>query len=313
MKKLFCGLCAVLAISALTCVPVLAAGPRGDSFASGSTKKWETDVADPTIWEVNNGFLSINVSGTALRPKTGTISASTLRGKKLPVEKPDSNTWTASVKIDTDSFTASSGRARAEFRVDLVDSKGNPIPETPIIALARDSMGNVYWTCHNPAVDSGWLKPKTYVNKDGDRTDMEVKSGWQTMMIKSNAGKISYYIEGVRIGSCAVSSTDIYPAYLALGLQNYGAVYDVSFDNCYLYNGIRNIKEYTEEELEEREESLAEVYASKREKWTERNRKYYVEEDDRWYTIKQLEEMGIDPDGLRSKIDKDMPDSFWDY
>lgn len=296
MKKLLGAVSAALAVATVLSVPASAlAILTGDSFSKGSKSDWVTDVYEPDEFDNSDNelYLTVGKGGfTKNRPAEQKAKAYAIQGKKIATKKPTSNTWTAVVKINLDSqwFGSTSQRKRAEFRVDLVDGKGNPVDASPAIAILKDTSGDPEIRYYNSKYKSGWGAGDKFVNGDKEMEYFTPEEDWHSLIIHCKDGIVSYYIDEKKIGNCTLPTKDVYPAFMALGAQNFEGTYTVNFDNCYLYNGSYTIRQRSTEAQDKRDDRLASKYQSKRDKW---HSKYWDEE--------------------RGKLTKDMPDSYWDY
>ena len=150
MKKLTATISVLLVLVMALSAPASAiAIITSDTFSTSakSADKWVTDRYDPEEFDRSDGklYLSVGPKGYyKYRSDDKKDKYYALQGKKLPVEMPSSNTWTATVKINIDDnwFSSSDGRRRAEFRVDLVDGDGNTLKNSsPAIALVKGGSG----------------------------------------------------------------------------------------------------------------------------------------------------------------------------
>lgn len=163
-----------------------------------------------------------------------------LQGKKLPVEMPSSNTWTATVKINIDDnwFSSNDGRRRAEFRVDLVDGDGNTLKNSsPAIALVKGGSGAPVLKYYNPKAQGSWGMANRFVNGDKETEDLTVEEGWHSLLIKANQRRAHLLLRREEARQLHADHQDVYPSYIALNVYNYDRPQMVEWDNVTLYDG----------------------------------------------------------------------------
>lgn len=286
---------AAMAAIMLLGVPVSAAKViTGDSFTKNSASDWETDRYEPEEWDTsqNELFLSIGKSGyRGNRPANKQDKYYAYQGRKLQVERPESNTWTATVRMNvtSDWFTTSSNRRRAEFRVDLVDASGTPLADSPAIALVNGGGEITSLKYYNPKAVGKWGNASYFLNGDKEKEDVSVTEGWHTLYIKCVNGVITYYFDSMKLGNCTITEKDIYPSFMALNGYNYESPYAIVFDNAYLYDGaVSPAKLISSDKQDEVDERKASQYAKRRSDWVDR------------YTSNGV-------------LTKPIPDSYWKY
>lgn len=293
MKKRMAACATVLALSTVLSMTASAASIiTGDSFTSTSKvkDKWVVDQYAPEEFDRSGGelYLVVGKSGYyASRPSDKKDKKYANQGMKLPVEKPSSNTWTATVKFYIDSawLSSTSESKKVEFRVDLMDGSGNAIGTAPALSLMKAGRDKPVFTFVNPkSKPSGRGIATYYINGDKDKEFLEIEEGWVTLFIRSSKGKISYYLDEKKLGDCTLDQTDIFPTHMALNMYNYERS-DVSrWDNAYLYDGTYAKAQRSSSLTKEREEKLEEQYAKKRAKWEAKYTEYKLS-DGHWYTF----------------------------
>ena len=317
MKKLLGAASLLLTLVTVLSVPASAVAIiTGDSFTSASKSgNWVTDRFDPEEFDISDGklYLALGKSGYyKYRPadKKGKYYAQ--QGKKLKLGQTSSNTWTAVVKLDIDDawMNSSSNRKRAEFRIDLVDGDGNPVKESPTLALVKSGSGTPYFLFYNPKASTGWGTGNKFINGDKELEDFIVEDGEHSLFIKAADGVISYYVDEKKLGNCTISTTDIYPSYASLSAYNFERPDVVCWDNFYLYDGSYGIRALSTDAKNDKEDRLSAQYEKKRASWTARYTQY--EYDGKWYKESALPD-GVSKGGLKSRLTKEMPDSYWDY
>lgn len=321
MKKLLTTVSLLLSSVTVLSVPASAiAIITGDSFTSQQkTEEWVTDRYEPEEFDVSNGklYLALGKSGYyKYRPKDKKSKFYAQQGKKLKLEQTTSNTWTAVVKLDIDDpwFSSSSNRKRAEFRIDLVDGDGNPLKESPAIALVKGGSSASYFKFYNPKSKSGWGLGDKFINGDDEVEDFYVEDGEHSLFIKSTNGVISYYVDEKKIGNCTLDTTDIYPSYASLSAYNYERPDVICWDNFYLYDGSYGMRALSSDAQDRKEDRLEEKYQKKRDRWRERYTEYYFEDENEWYKESELEKLDLDKDDAdKKKLTKDIPDKYYDY
>lgn len=328
MKKFLRAMAIGLSAALLLSVPAAAASVvTSDAFSKSSQKPWESDQKDPAKWDTGENYLSITVGrqGTVLsRTQNGGIAARggvyDVQGKKLALDKPSSDSWTASVKLNVDQswYSTSVSRRTAVFRLDLVDGGGNPLETPAALALEKRSGSTPQWACLNPELLDGWSYPKMYSGTSSGllRKELEVEEGWRTMYIKCNKGYITYQVDGKVLTSFDLGVTDAYPAYAALGVADFNNNYTVDFDSFYLFNGnVGAVKKIlTEEEQEDKESSKEDKLRERRQRWIDNHREYLIEQDgkDVWVRASQLTQEEIENEAKDTRIDGEIPDRY-DY
>lgn len=325
MKRRFLKISAAIALATMLAVPLPASALtvlQSDVFTSSVKSEWQIDANAPTYYKAADGTLRIGV-GSSSATIGNSNALNITRGIKMPVTaRPSSTTWSAIVKInvDTEWLSTSSTSRRAEFRVDLVDSNGQPVEVSPVIALEKSSRGLPVVRFYNPRLTPAWGIGSTYVDKYGEQQTVDIEEGWHTLLIKSSNGVISYEIDGMRVGGCTTYTTDIYPAYVALGALDRHVKQEFEFDNLYIYDGLYSIRVYTRTELDDREDRLTERYEEKRMRWIENNTQYYINrgtdtnENWKWVNGNSLTQAQKDSAAdTRINPDKEMPESYWKY
>ena len=280
MKKAITALCVTMAAAMALSSPAFAVSiVTGDSFSSSSKNAlWETDRYPADEFDSEDGYLYLTLGSkgfTSARPQDQRTSYYALQGSKLPVEKTSSNTWTAMVKVNLDDswFGSSNQQKRVEFRVDLVDGDGNPYEDSPTLAVVKNSSFPVinYTTSKS---STGWAGVSTYVDGDKDVVTLEIDEGWHNLVIHSNKGVITYYLDEKKMGSFPTTEKDLYPSYMAIGARNYNRWDTLQFDNCYLYDGTVLQRQRTSEQQDNYEEKMEETYERKRNNWEDRYTDY---------------------------------------
>lgn len=327
--KLFLKTLTVCLAAALLSVSASAASVVvSDAFTKGTQKPWESDQKDPAKWDTSENILSITVGrqGTVLSrtQQPGSLERGgvyDVQGKKLALEKPSSDTWTASVKLNADEswFSSSITRRTAVFRLDLVDADGNPLDTSAALALEKRSGVTPQWACLNPELVSGWSYPKTYTGTSSGlaRKELEVEEGWRTLYIKCSKGYITYQIDGKVLTGFDLGVSEAYPAYAALGVADFNNNYTVDFDSFALYNGnVGAVKKIlTEGEEEDRESSQEEKFRERRDRWIKSHTEYEVVRNGEkvWVRSGELTDDEIADESYRTRRTADEPSWFDDY
>jgi|GEM_PF-6478975 len=356
MKKSLGLISLTLALVFVLSVPASAAAIiSGDSFTTGKDKygksknEWVTDRYEPEEFDIYDGtlYLSVGKSGYyQYRPDDQKDKFYALQGRKMKVEKTSSNTWTATVKINIDNnwTTSDSFTKKAQFSLELVDSKGKALKHQPAIALLKSNSKSPVLQYYNPKTKTGWGTAYTYLNGDDEKEDLILEDGWHTLLIKANKGVITYYFDEKKLGNCTLSQTDVYPSYMKLNVYNYNRPAMAQFDNCYLYDGSYIIRQLSSDAQDKKEERLEISYEKKRNKWEDSHTIYKFTEDFKGakgtikkgsYKQSQLKsKLGVScksytdddydeyVDALKDALkgvdystreDKEMPDSYWDH
>ncbi len=318
MKKLLGTASLLLTLVTVLSVPASAVAiVTGDSFSSASkSDNWVTDRYDPEEFDISDGklYLALGKSGYyKYRPADRKSKYYAQQGKKLKLGQTSSNTWTAVVKLDIDDtwFNSSSNRKRAEFRIDLVDGDGNPIKDSPALALVKGGSSASYFKFYNPKANTGWGMGNKFINGDDELEDFYVEDGEHSLFIKATNGVISYYVDEKKLGNCTLSTKDVYPSYASLSAYNFERPDVICWDNFYLYDGSYGIRALSTDAQNDKEDRLEEKYEKKRDNWIEKYTQY--EYDGKWYKKSQIPSdlKGTPPDDTR--LTKEMPDSYWDY
>lgn len=287
---------AVLAATILLSVPASAATVlNSDNFSKGQESEWVTDLYEPEEWDTSTGqlYLSVGRSGNrANRPSDKQDKLYSNQGRKLALDQPSSNTWTATIKmnITEEWMSASTNRRRTEFRLDLADASGTPLADSPAIALINSS-GALSMNIYNPkgGTKTGWVTVKDFINGDRAKEDLSIEEGWHNLYIKCADGVITYYYDRVKLGNCTLDEKDVYPTFAALNVYNYERPYVAVYDNFTFYDGaVAPAPLISSEKKDEIEDKRAETYSKKRSDWVSRYTK----------------------DGV---LTKDIPDRYWDY
>lgn len=319
MKKLLTTVSLLLMLVMVLSVPASAiAIITGDSFSSASKSEgWVTDRYDPEEFDVSDGklYLALGKSGYYKnRPADKKSKYYAQQGKKLELGQTSSTTWTAVVKLDIDDswFSSSSNRKRAEFRIDLVDSKGNAIKESPAIALVKGGSSASYFKFYNPKAKTNWGLGNKYINGDDEMEDFIVEDGEHSLFIKATNGVISYYVDEKKLGNCTLSTQDVYPAYASLSAYNFERPDVICWDNFYLYDGSYGMRALSKKAQDKKDDRLEEKYEKKRARWTERYTQYKFD-DGKWYKKSEIPSKYKDVKPEDTRLTKDMPNSYWDY
>ena len=356
MKKLTATISVLLVLVMALSAPASAiAIITSDTFSTSakSADKWVTDRYEPEEFDRSDGklYLSVGPKGYyKYRSDDKKDKYYALQGKKLPVEMPSSNTWTATVKINIDDnwFSSSDGRRRAEFRVDLVDGDGNTLKNSsPAIALVKGGSGAPVLKYYHPKAQGSWGMANRFVNGDKETEDLTVEEGWHSLLIKANNGVLTYYFDEKKLGNCTLTTKDVYPSYIALNVYNYDRPQMVEWDNVTLYDGSYLIRQLSSEAQDKKDERLESQYEKKRNNWEDKYTEYMfgrnstdktVEIDGKtfdtgkWYTQSKLKStfkisdkdwdkendelkniLATCPLPVESREKKEMPDSYWDY
>ena len=321
MRRGLSVLCAALILGGLLTLPVSAATVlTQDTFTkeADSSEKWVADRYEPEEWDVSDGVLYMALGSSGYyrnRPEDQKDKYYAQQGRKMIVDMPESNTWTATVRINVDDtwFSDSSLKKRAEFRVDLVDGSGNPVDVSPAIALIKGGSGSPLVNVVDPYESSGWKTVQVFTNGDKEEESLYVEEDWHTLIVLCSGGAITYYLDNIRLGTCDIGQTDLYPEYLSLSAQNFDRPYLVIWDNCTLYEGSYTLpKMLSSEKQDQKEDQLADKYAERRAKWRESHTVYEVNGE--WYDEDEAKEKnGGTLDGLDSKLSKPIPDSYYKY
>ena len=295
-KKYLAAVGAVLALVLLASAPASAAQTLvSDSFSKTGTSQWETDRYEPDEWDTSENMLYIAVGKSGYRnnrPVNQRDKYYSYQGRKLEIsQSPQTNTWTATIKLNvtSDWFTTSSNRRRAEFRIDLVDGSGNAVSHSPAIALVNGGGESSMLKFYNPKAQGSWGAATQYINGDKQKADIVMSEGWHTLYIKCTNGVITYYFDSMKLGNCTIPQKEVYPSYVALNAYNYEAPYAIIFDSLSVYDGaVSPPRELSTEKQDARDERLASQYAQKRSSWTE-----------------QYTSNGV--------LTKSIPERYWDY
>lgn len=321
MKKSLAACSLALALTmALSVSASAAAIITGESFGKTSKNNWVDDHYAPEEFDFSDNqlYLALGKTGyTKNRPAEQKDKYYAHQGKKLQVEMTSSTTWTATVKLNVDDtwFSNNGNRKRAEFRVDLVDSAGQPVTPSPAIAVIKaGSTGPTFKYVNPKAKIGGWGTADSFINGDKEKESFYIEEGWHTLLIKSTKGVITYYVDEKKVGNCSIDNTDVYPSFMALGAYNYERPDVTNWDNCYLYDGSYTVPQRSTSMSEKREESLSSRYESKRERWIKQYTVYQKPGTDRWFTASNYEkEYGSKPTDAATSLSKEIPDSYWDY
>lgn len=359
MKKLTATISVLLVLVMVLSAPASAlAIITSDTFSTSakSADKWVTDRYEPEEFDRSDGklYLSVGPKGYyKYRADDKKDKYYALQGKKLPVEMPSSNTWTATVKINVDDnwFSSSDGRRRAEFRVDLVDGDGNALKNSsPAIALVKGGSGAPVLKYYNPKAQGSWGMATRFVNGDKETEDLTVEDGWHSLLIKANNGVLTYYFDEKKLGNCTLTTKDVYPSFIALNVYNYDRPQMVEWDNVTLYDGSYIIRQLSSEAQDKKDERLESQYEKKRNNWEDKYTEYMfggrsgsgtfkienvtlkkgeyytqsklkslfkISEKDWDDENDQLKDILSDIEAMGISVDphekKEMPDSYWDY
>lgn len=359
IKKTLSAVGIALAVSTILSVPAAAVKTlTADSFSSGKfSDKWVADRYQPEEFTSKDGYLYIAVGpkgATKNRPADKKGDAYSIQGQKLPCEMPSSTTWTANVRIDLDDewMDSTSSRRRAEFRVDLVDGSGKAVTPSPTIAIVKSGSSSPSFRYVSSTAESGWRTGDSFINGDKESEDLVIEGGLRNLLIKANDGVISYYLDDKKLGSCPLPTKDVYPEFMALGVQNNGVAYTVGFDSLSLYDGSYGMRPLSSEAQDKQNERLEKSYEKKRNSWEDSHTEYQFEKytTDKYVVIKdeQDRDVKLEPgkwykqSSLKSKLhvnDKDfdtensilsglisgsnvsydtreteeMPESYWDH
>ena len=321
MKKWIGGLSAALAAAAVLAVPASALTTlTSDSFSQKeASANWVTAKADPLEFYVEDGELYMSVG----RYSYSSDASTRWQGKKIALKKPTSNTWTAVIKLDIDDgFFSSSYSQQVEFRLDLVDKNGKALSESPALRLVKSGSKSPQFNYYSTTSQTGWKAGTTYINGDGERADVEFDSDWHSLIIRCDKGVIYYYLDNKKLGTTQLSTKEVYPAFAAINMYNYGNQETTVWDNFALYNGSYILPaERSEKAQEEYEEEQADKYEEKRQEWRERYTKYDMDGDGEYEsTLKQVmqkdssvKNMDDADDRYDSELTKEIPDRLWKY
>lgn len=281
IKKTLSAVGIALAVSTILSIPAAAVKTlTADSFSSGKVSdKWVADRYQPEEFASSDGYLHIAVGpkGAAKkRPAGKQGDYYNIQGKKLPCETPSSNTWTAAVRINLDDewMDTTSSRRRAEFRIDLVDKNGDAVTPSPTIAIIKSGSSWPSFSYVSSTSKTGWRTGDSFINGDKEEETLVIEGGLRNLLIKANDGVVSYYLDDKKLGTCPLPSKDVYPEFMALGVQNNGAAYTTNFDSISLYDGSYGVRPLSSEAQDKQNERLEKSYEKKRNSWEDSHTEY---------------------------------------
>lgn len=322
MKKVLASISVALALTAVLSMPASAVAViTGEGFGKTTKNTWVVDKYEPEEFDASDNqlYLSVGTKGYYRnRPADQKDKTYALQGKKMELDKTTNNTWTATVKINVDDswMSSDSFRKRAEFRVDLVDADGAAVTPSPALALIKGGTAAPVFKFVNPKANGGWGMGDKYIDGDKEMVGFDLEQGWHTLFIKSTKGVITYYVDEKKLGNCTLGETDVYPAYMALNVYNFERPDMVTWDNAYLYDGAYGMVQRSSSVSASREERLNSQYASKRQRWVDSHTVYEDRNGSvvKWITKSAWEsKYPTTPLPANSKMDKEIPESYWDY